>query len=648
MGLGRVMQAFRRSLPRALGSVLLAVGMVVANTPAAHAQWTGGGLNVTPTSGDQNAPKLAPDGAGGVYVAWTDARTDTGGAFLLRLDQDGVVSPDWPATGVRIGVGHMGDLYADGLGGVLITRLGGWHVLQVDASGVVTAEDTTGVSPLWLGSYSDARGGAIGIGGYLGNSAFYYLARIDRAGNVVWSGPTVVSDYLGGLRASYRSIVADAAGGAFATVERGSSAWWTLRLQHPDSTGASAPGWPGAEAVLDSSGGTELLGDVAPPVLVGSTGVVQLWIADHGPGGQAVRGRYIRCDGAMRDGGGNLTTVQTITPFDSPKSLVGAVARAGGGAISAWYDDTGGGSYLRFVTVDSLARPIRDNEIGGGIVRPDGLALVADGAGGAYAAWTAWRAFPGIDTLEVQHVLADGRLDPTWPDTNLRVCSAWGLRSQTCATVTGGALVLAWTDSRRTLDDVGAGTDIFVARITPVGVVPTRLALLDARAQADSVRLRWFAAGASASLLVERSADGVAWTSLSTVAPDGGGTYAFTDHGRAAGSSWAYRLAYRDGSGACPATWVRFVPGAGAEAPSIAGFVAGAATPALRVTLAGSAPATLEVYDVSGRRVASGALADAGAGERIVPLPGAWRAGVYFARLSQGGRVALRRAVLLR
>jgi hypothetical protein len=72
---------------------------------------------------------------------------------------------------------------------------------------------------------------------------------------------------------------------------------------------------------------------------------------------------------------------------------------------------------------------------------------------------------------------------------------------------------------------------------------------------------------------------------------------------------------------------------------------------ALTVSLAlpAAAPATLELYDVSGRRWASRRLAPAAPGALEVELRGAQplRAGVYFIRLRQDAQSASLRTVIV-
>ena len=69
---------------------------------------------------------------------------------------------------------------------------------------------------------------------------------------------------------------------------------------------------------------------------------------------------------------------------------------------------------------------------------------------------------------------------------------------------------------------------------------------------------------------------------------------------------------------------------------------------AVRFHLWSNAPATIEVYDLRGRRISSQRVANPSVGTHQMSLSGALEAGIYVVRLRQGGQSASAKAVVLR
>ncbi len=64
--------------------------------------WPQGGVLVSGVVGNQLEAVMAPDGAGGVFLAWYDARNDDGDIYAQRITATGSVSPGWPQGGVPV------------------------------------------------------------------------------------------------------------------------------------------------------------------------------------------------------------------------------------------------------------------------------------------------------------------------------------------------------------------------------------------------------------------------------------------------------------------------------------------------------------------------------------------------------------------
>jgi hypothetical protein len=180
---------------------------------------------------------------------------------------------------------------------------------------------------------------------------------------------------------------------------------------------------------------------------------------------------------------------------------------------------------------------------------------------------------------------------------------------------------------------------------------PVQVSLASVEALPDRVRLAWFAEGAEfSSARVERRSESESWRALSDVPRDGSGMVRYEDRAVVTGARYAYRLAW-DEQGTPSATnevWVNI--------PSATGFALYGARPQpaldrLRVAFAlpSNESARLELFDLSGRRIAAREVGALGAGEHVVELMETSRLapGVYLLRLTQGTRFEVARAMVL-
>jgi hypothetical protein len=160
---------------------------------------------------------------------------------------------------------------------------------------------------------------------------------------------------------------------------------------------------------------------------------------------------------------------------------------------------------------------------------------------------------------------------------------------------------------------------------------------------------------------VERSDRGAPWAAVAEVVADGAGRFRHRDDTVERGARYGYRLAVADGAEIVRvgAVWLD-VP-AGPNAPAIAFGVSSRTANPMRVGRAlvfevalggGAERARLELFDVSGARIAQAEIDPAGDASALrsvrleparAPSPG-----VYWARLTQAGRSAARRIVLVR
>lgn len=207
-------------------------------TPA----WTIDGVPVA--SGDFYAmfPEIAPDGAGGAYVAWLDHRGTHVGLYAQRLDPSG--TPLWPANGIAV----ASSLAANG-----------------PSAQRVAADGTGGAILAWVDGRNDG-----------GSNADIFAQRLGPDGAALWApGGLAVCTRL--AHQYYPVVAADGAGGAVVawedqgTAPAGSGQQWVM-AQRVDAGGSTL--WPAGGAVVHDrhSGGATILPDGAGGALLAFDG----------------------------------------------------------------------------------------------------------------------------------------------------------------------------------------------------------------------------------------------------------------------------------------------------------------------------------------------------------------------------------------
>ena len=182
---------------------------------------------------------------------------------------------------------------------------------------------------------------------------------------------------------------------------------------------------------------------------------------------------------------------------------------------------------------------------------------------------------------------------------------------------------------------------------------PVAISLVSADARPDVARLAWTVErAASLSAAVQRSLPGSnEWTELGHATPEGEDRLTFEDRSVTAGARYGYRLVVSENgrSSTSEPVWVTI------PRPAILSLAGAAPNPsdgamAIRFSLPGNQPATLELFDLRGRRVASREVGALGAGEHLVPLADrpALPAGVYLVRLTQDRRVLTAKACVVK
>jgi len=179
----------------------------------------------------------------------------------------------------------------------------------------------------------------------------------------------------------------------------------------------------------------------------------------------------------------------------------------------------------------------------------------------------------------------------------------------------------------------------------------TNLALVGAEFVDGHPKMTWYAANGSGERmnLYRRAVPGD-WSLVGDISANGTGLLTYTDVDAVAGRSYEYRIGVMIGGTEqmLGQVWVD-VPVKASFGLSRLANTSSRGPLQFAVSLPSAAPATLELIDISGRRVTSMDLTSLGGGDHQVKMDAASaHSGVYFARLTQSSKMLSTRVVLVR
>ena len=648
---------------RPLVAALLVLAALVP-APPSLADWPDDGFPVCTATGPQVRPLLAPDGTGGAFIAWTDFRPEAG-FYVQHLLSGGQIAAGWPADGLWLSIPHFvlsaPDVVADGGGATFVCWTAnqpvsgfGVYLQAVDANGsVVSGWPQGGLLVAVVSMVGFARVVGDGNGGVIvawNDASSLFLQRITAAGSIAAGWPA------GGRRLtlsadpySTTQLVSDGAGGAIAVWRYPAIGGGDIYAERVDGGGLHPPSWP-AEGVLvcgaaDEQGGPILVSD-------GSGGAIVAWHDDRdlGASGRDIYARRLRANGVLDfDWPADGLPVCTLA---GEQSDVRACADGAGGALFVWVDrgsdPAGDLRALRVTAQGGIASgwPAQGvvvcDEAGSQAL--DLIPIVSDGAGGALIAWEDSRNAVTNKDVYVQRVLGDGTLAAGWPKGGVPLCTMHGAQRFVNAVPNGlGGAIVTWEDAR----EGSASQDIYAARINADGSTPVLLALVTADATTERVRLRWNDAGGIVLAAdVERRTESGAWIMVGRVRAHGSGDLVYEDRDIVPGERYGYRL--RVEAETYGEVWVEVPAMASALGLAIATPSGGSSLRA-SITLPGASPATIEWFDLRGRKLLSRTIEGA-AGTQVIDLRSAevLPAGVYLVRLAQGEAAVVAKGILLR
>ncbi len=340
-------------------------------------------------------PAVAPDGAGGVTIAWRDNRNSVSTGrdiYAQRINAKGV--EQWTADGAPV-------IVADGVQGLVLLAPG--------ASGSVYA--------VW----SDER---------TANQPRIRVQRLNGAGKPQWSADGVRAG-LNEFNQTDHAVAGDTAGNLFVTWREDGNNFATF-VQKIDASGARLWGDNGVQY----SSGVFAGGSIVNVVSDGAGGAVVAWI-EFGDSPRTLRIQRFLTDG--------MPAFDSVAFGEDSEALINILPLAAdgtGGAIAGWEGDNGTNDNLFVQCVngtgdlpwgDASTQLVDQTNV------QDNLHLVADGAGGVYAAWDDPRT--GVDNTYVQHLNASGIAQWDANGIPAGVASAQRFNSLLIGDEAGGAIV---------------------------------------------------------------------------------------------------------------------------------------------------------------------------------------------------------------
>ena len=669
-------------------SVWLLISLWLAATPA-HAQWQPNGFPLTTAEGGQDGPHIAPDGSGGAIVVWRDFRnlypTGTNSdLYAQRVTAEGRIAAGWPTDGFAVctdsAYQDQPQIISDGMGGAYVawidrrdgmtTGVDHIYIQRLTAAGAIAPGWTPDGVPVCptpgdqdLPELAlDAAGGVFVVWDDFrrGRPADYngqvdiYVQRMLPDGRVAAGWPT---DGLAVCTAPGPRVVpnavADGAGGLFVEWADGrnlASSGSDIYAQHLTPDGVIAPGWITNGLPVCTAPGHQNLAALAPDDLGGF--IVAWQDLRSAPPGQPFNDYYtdiyaqrMTAQGAIAPGW--ITDGVPVSTAPDIQWNLGIASDGAGGSIIAWsdyrnYNPNAADLYAQRILANGApAWPVDGVALSQAPYWQSAPAVVADGMSGALIAY---ETIDHVNNIYAQHVTAAGTFAPGWvPD--VPVCDAPGVHGNPAAVSDGsGGMIVAWEDERDT-----TGFHIYAQHVAGDQPTPALVSLVSTQVELDQVVLTWFSPQ-RLSALVYRRTEGSSWTPLAEPRDAGDGVLVFEDRSVSEGR-YAYRLGYSSGAGQAftPEEWVSVPSG---HALALSGFHPNPAVvnPIVSFSLASNQRARLEVFDGSGRALLGEDVGSLGPGRHTYSLSRGitWPPGVYWVRLTQGGRSLVAKGLVIR
>jgi len=576
------------------------------------AGWPRAGVPLYTENGSQTRPPMVPDGTGGAFVAFTRYRPESGHDVLVqRVTGAGTIPPEWPAQGAIV-----------------------CDAPEDQSEPVMTSDDAGGVILAW----TDRRGGDRNV----------YAQRLNATGIAQWeAGGIPVADATGAR--GQPSILPDGAGGVFIAWSDSRDALITgddIYAQRLTALGAVASGWVAMGVPVCRAPDTQDRPVLCPD---GTGGAIVVWNDTRDFANQFVDlyAHRFSATGVLANNWPEHGDSVCVL-FGSQQSPA-VVSDGSGGAYIAWQDDRNGANldvYMQHLQANGApatgfpATGLAVSVAANSQSRPALLSIGSE----VLVVWQDRRA--GVDESDIyaSRYRPDGTLVEGWTDGGDGV-STWLTRQlapQACTDGAGGALV-TWLDLRN------GAADVYAGRVEGSVAAPT-ITLVGAEATETSVSLRWHVVGTEGAhkVVYRRVPDG-AWQEIGSPTAVAAESLTYVDHTVAAGATYDYRHGVHLTSGELLGGEVRVT------VPFTAhfGIVSVSTTSAtgdvlVRFALESATPGRIDLFDITGRRIAGRELSSYGPGVHDVTVASGVTSGLYVVRITQAGRARSARVPVVR
>jgi hypothetical protein len=386
---------------------------------AGTVQWSANGVALCAAAGAQRFPVLAPDGAGGAIVVWSDERAvgSNHAVYAQRISAAGAVQ--WAVDGVALD-DNCQDMFspilADGVGGAFVSwsRDGDIYAQHISSDGEVqwqangvplcTAVDpqaevclgpdgADGIIAAWV----DSRSGDRDI----------YAQRVSTTGAIQWAVDGVPLCSVSGVQQS-PMIVTDGTGGAIVQWSdmRHNTGWVAAYAQRISASGVVQ--WPtnGVALSLLTQGNLMIVADESGGAIATRAGL---------PGTPRIYAQRISHDGAIQWMPGGVALCDAVAiqyTLSYPSSWV--EPDGAGGAVVVWGDESNGDFnsdiYAQRISADGAVQwngGVAVSTVTGSQSTPW---IVSDGFGGGIVTWSDSRNGVANSDIYAQRVLANGQL----------------------------------------------------------------------------------------------------------------------------------------------------------------------------------------------------------------------------------------------